>query len=67
MLRIMNIFDPKLGGDARLVVKLLTLASVIVAAITASFPGLVAVSSVGAAIATLLGILTHETALGNKP
>lgn len=63
----MKLFDPKAGGDARLVIKLLTLAAVIAGAITASFPGLVAVASAGTAINALLGILTHETTIGNAP
>ena len=64
-MNISKVLDPKAGGNIRVVIKLLTLAAVIVGAITASFPGLVAVASAGTAINALLGILTHDTTVGN--
>ena len=61
----MNILDPKLGGYARLALKVLTLASVIVAAVAGSFPQLAWTAGVGAGLATVIGALTHLTEVGN--
>lgn len=63
----MNLLDPKLGAYERLALKVLTLAAVIVAAIAGSFPELAWTATVGAALATLIGVLTHLTEIGNKP
>ncbi len=61
----MNLLDPRLGGYARLALKVLTLASVIVAAVAGSFPQLAWTASVGTGLAAVVGALTHLTSVGN--
>lgn len=61
----MLILDPALGGKLRLVLKILTLAATILAAVEGSFPALAWVASVGAAVNAAVAALTHLTALGN--
>lgn len=62
-----NLLDPKLGAYARLALKILTLAAVIVAAVAGSFPQLAWVASVSGALSVVISGLTHLTSLGNKP